>query len=52
MRTVECRITYHEDGYITYDMVARVPRELTVRELDLFLKEYGDVRFVSCNTVG
>ncbi len=52
MRTVECRITYHEDGYMTYDMVVRVPKELTVRELDLFLKEHGNVRFVSCSTVG
>lgn len=52
MQAMECRITYQEDGYLTYDMVVRTPRELSVRELDQFLQVHGQVRFVSCSAVG
>lgn len=49
IRILECAITYHDDGSVSYDMKVRMTRDLTTRELDRFLRDHGHVRFVSCS---
>lgn len=49
IRTMECAITYHDDGAVSYDMQVRMPRDMSTRELDRFLRQHGQVRFVSCS---
>ena len=51
MQIVECNIKYHEDGTVSYDVTVRTMQEITVRELDTFLREYGEVRDISCSSL-
>lgn len=51
-QTVQCTITYLEDGFVSYDMVVRTPHDITTAELDRFLKEHGEVRSVSWTSAG
>ena len=48
----ESSLTYLDDGYVTYSVVAWSPREFTMDGLDEFLRTHSDVRFASCSTVG
>ena len=52
MQVAECSIKYHEDDYASYDMTVRSTREISVRELDQFLQQYGDVRDISYSCIG
>ena len=47
LQVSECSIIHHPDGFITYDATVRSPQEITVRKLDRFLSEYGEVRDIS-----
>lgn len=51
IRTVESTITYLEDGFVSYDMVVRTPRDLPIGQLDRFLKTCGAVRSISYTAV-
>ena len=46
---LECSVRHYDDGFVSYDAIIRSAREVTVRELELFLCEYGDIRDVSLN---
>lgn len=48
MQVAECRIEYHGDQTMSCDATVRTAHELTVQELDAFLREYGEVYSVSC----
>ena len=47
MQIAECSIKYHENDYVSYDVIVRSNREITVRELDRFLRQYGEAKDVS-----
>ena len=47
----ESSLTYLDDGYVTYNLVAWSPKEFTMDDLDEFLRSHADVRFASCSTV-
>lgn len=51
MQTINVKITYLDDGYVTYDILARSPKDIDIKVFDLFLKEYGEVRDVSYTSV-
>jgi len=51
MQPMGSTITYHSDGYVTYDILVRSPHELSIGELDRFLQTCGAVRSVSCTPV-
>lgn len=46
MQVTDSKITYHEDGFVTYEMFVRLPRTLTLGDLDAFLKTCGEVRCI------
>lgn len=52
MQVAECSIQYHENGAVSYDATVRTMRELTVQELDAFLREQGEVFDVSYSSLG
>ena len=52
MQVVECSIRYHENGTVSYDVTVRTMREITVQELDAFLRGYGEICDVSCSSLG
>ena len=47
MQVVECGLKYHDNDYVSYDVTVRPSHEITIRELDRFLRQYGDVKDVS-----
>lgn len=52
MQVVECTIQYQDNGTVNYDVTVRSTQEINIRELNAFLKEYGEVRDVSCSSLG
>lgn len=46
IQAADSRITYHDDGFVTYEMNVRLPRNLPLSELDSFLKTWGDLRSI------
>ena len=48
----ECSVKYSEDGFVSYDAIMRTNREITLRELELFLREYGDIRDIGLLNLG
>jgi len=46
IQATDSKITYHDDGFVTYEMFVRMPRTLTLSELDAFLKTCGDLRSI------
>ena len=46
IQATDSKITYHEDGFVSYEMFVRLPRTIPLGELDAFLKTCGDVRCV------
>ena len=46
VQAMESQITYHEDGFVTYEMFVRVPRSMPLSEVDAFLKTWGEVRSI------
>ncbi|MDE7243896.1 MAG: MgtC/SapB family protein [Oscillospiraceae bacterium] len=48
----ENRITYHDGGFVTYEMFVRLPRRMYLSDIDMYLKTIGEVQsisFVSAN---
>lgn len=52
MRVANMKIVYSADGYMSYDVLVKTPRDLGVGVLEGFLKQYGDVRDVSYTELG
>lgn len=52
MRAANMKIVYATDGYVSYDVLVKTPRDLGVGVLENFLKQYGDVRDVSYTALG
>ena len=46
IQATDSKITYHDDGFVTYEMFVRLPRTLALSEVDKFLKTCGDVRCI------
>ena len=40
----ESSVKYSADGFVSYEAIMRSNREITLRELELFLMEYGEIR--------
>lgn len=47
----ECSIQYLDGGYVRYDVVVRTGREISIQELDAFLRQHGDVQDVSFSSI-
>lgn len=47
VQIMDSRITYHDDGFVSYDITVRAPREMTISDLNQFLRSCGEVRGVS-----
>ena len=47
VQIMDSRITYHDDGFVSYDITVRAPREMTISDLNQFLRSCGDVRAIS-----
>ena len=52
LQITECSIKYHDNDYVSYDVTVRSAREITIQELDRFLRQYGDVRDVGFSSIG
>lgn len=52
LQVTDCSIKYLEDGYVSYDMTVRSAQEVSIQELDRFLRQYGEVRDVSLSNAG
>ena len=46
IQATDSKITYHDDGFVTYEMFVRLPRTLALSEVDAFLKTCGDLRCI------
>ena len=51
MQISDVKIVYHDDGFITYDFILRLPRDIAVTELARFLRSHGEVRSISVTPV-
>ena len=51
MQIVDSKIVYLEDGFASYDLVLRVPHEISISEFDHFLKSNGELRCISCTPI-
>ena len=51
MQITDTKITYHDDGFITYDLLLRMPRDVTAAELSGVLRNYGHLRSISVTPV-
>lgn len=51
MQMSDTKIVYHDDGFITYDFILRLPRDISVTELARFLRTHGEVRSISVTPV-
>ena len=49
---IECSVIYQDDGFVSYDVVLRSAQEVTIQELDSFLRQYGEVRDISYINMG
>lgn len=47
IQVADSKITYLDGGFISYDIVLRLPREITLGELDQFLSSCGELRCIS-----
>lgn len=47
MQISDAKIIYHDDGFITYDFILRLTRDISISELTCLLKSHGEVRSVS-----
>ena len=47
VQIMDSRITYHDDGFVSYDITVRAPRDITISELNQFLRSCGVVRGIS-----
>ncbi len=48
----DMKLVYLDDGYVSYDLLVRSPEDITADTLSRFLHERGEVRMISCSTVG
>ena len=47
IQIADSKITYHDDGAVSYDIVLRAPSDIPISELDQVLKSCGNLRSVS-----
>ena len=47
MQISDAKIIYHDDGFVTYDFILRLTRDISISELTRLLKSQGEVRSVS-----
>ena len=52
LQIAECSIQYLENGCVSCDITVRSAREITIWDLDGFLRRYGEVREVSLSSKG
>lgn len=45
---LESKIKFDEEGYASYNLTIRTPKQITIEELNLFLEANGEVKSVSC----
>ena len=46
MQLSDTKIVYHDDGFISYDLILRSNKELTITELSDYLRAHGELRSV------
>lgn len=51
MQIVDSKNVYIEDGFASYDIILRVPHEISISEFDHFLKSNGELRCISCTPI-
>lgn len=51
MQISDVKIVYHEDGFVTYDFILRLTRDISISELARMLKSHGEVQSVSVTPV-
>lgn len=51
MQISDTKIVYHDDGFITYDLILRLSRDISITELARFLRTHGEVRSISVTPV-
>ena len=52
LQVAECSVKYLENGYVSYDVILRSSHGITIRELDAFLRQYGEVKEVGYSSWG
>lgn len=51
MQITDTKIFYHDDGFVTYDFILRMPRDVTATELSRVLRTYGELRSINVTPV-
>lgn len=51
MQITDTKIVYHDDGFVTYDFILRLPKDISATELARFLRSHGEVRSISVTPV-
>lgn len=51
MQISNTKIDYHADGFVTYDFILRLPRDISAVDLARFLRSHGEVRAIGITPV-
>ena len=51
IQITDTKIVYHDDGFVTYDFILRMPRDITATELSRVLMSCGELRSVGVTPV-
>jgi len=51
IQVTDTKIIYHEDGYVTYDYIIRMTRDIPATEITKILRNIGELRSVSVTPV-
>lgn len=51
MQIAYTKIDYLEDGFVSYDLILRLPREVSVMELSQFFRSQGELRNISITPI-
>ena len=51
VQITDTKISYLEDGFISYDVVLRLPKEISVMELAQFFRSHGELRNISVTPI-
>ena len=52
LQVTECSIKHLDNDYVNYDMTVRSTQDVSIQELDRFLRQYGEVRDISLSSAG
>jgi len=47
MQVSDIKIVYHDDGFVSYDLILHIPRKITLTELADYLRSLGELRSIS-----